>query len=149
MAKDVYIVDANRSEATTTWPEPSAPSDFAGLAARVSNRVIEGMTEVKPGLYVADKSTSIFSRNEHMAGAEHAAQVATRAANAIEDKYLKGQREHGGNIRVKAGMLGHAEDESRDLVVYLDVLREQLTAVRNQALALAASVDKIIGVPEP
>lgn len=86
----------------------------------------------------------------HFGDAElnHARDVANRAAVAIEAKYLRGQREHGGNIRVKGGMLGHAEDESRDLVVYLDVLREQLSNVRDQARKLVAAMDQILGTPE-
>lgn len=81
-------------------------------------------------------------------GADHAALIGRTVGNAIESKYLRGQREHGGNISLKAGMLGHAEDESRDLSVYLFVLREQLGEVRAQAQALVMALDKVLGTPE-
>lgn len=41
-------------------------------------------------------------------------------------KYAAGQREHGGNLWEKPGMLEHAIEEAIDLVVYLFTLREQI-----------------------
>lgn len=78
----------------------------------------------------------------------HAARVATDVAEAVHAKYLRGQSEHGGRIWEKAGMLAHAENESRDLDVYQHVLREQLTGIRDQASALLAALDRVLGPPE-
>jgi hypothetical protein len=43
----------------------------------------------------------------------------------LAEKYEAGQREHGGNIWEKPGMLEHAIEEAIDMVVYLYTLREQ------------------------
>ncbi len=42
-------------------------------------------------------------------------------------KYAKGQREHGGNLWQKEGVLDCAIEEAIDLVVYLYTLKEQLS----------------------
>lgn len=47
-------------------------------------------------------------------------------------KYEAGQREHGGNLWEKGGMIEHALEEAIDLVVYLYTLREQ----RNKGMKL-------------
>lgn len=78
----------------------------------------------------------------------HAARVASEVAEAIHAKYCKGQQEHGGQIWKKAGMLGHAEDEARDLSVYHHVLRDQLAALRAHLADTLAELDAILGTPE-
>ena len=45
-------------------------------------------------------------------------------------KYDDGQREHGGNLWEKPGMLEHALEEAIDLVIYLYTMREQREAGR-------------------
>lgn len=44
----------------------------------------------------------------------------------LDVKYRKGQREHGGDVWLKGGMLDHAIDEVVDLAVYLLTLKQQL-----------------------
>lgn len=85
---------------------------------------------------------------ETFVAADHAVAVARDAARRIEDKYLRGQQEHGGHLPRKAGLLAHAEAEGLDLVIYQHAIREQLESVRSQAVALAAAVDKLLGEPE-
>lgn len=46
-------------------------------------------------------------------------------------KYENGQREHGGNLWQKPGMLEQAIDEAIDLVIYLLTLREQCSGARS------------------
>jgi hypothetical protein len=43
----------------------------------------------------------------------------------VTRKYKKGQREHGGDMWLKKGMLDEAINEVVDLVVYLLTLKEQ------------------------
>lgn len=43
----------------------------------------------------------------------------------VRAKYESGQREHGGNLWEKGGMLENALAEALDLVVYLYTLKEQ------------------------
>lgn len=51
----------------------------------------------------------------------------TRRFNAdLAAKYEKGQKEHGGNLWQKGGMIDHAIEEAIDLVVYLYTLKEQM-----------------------
>lgn len=109
-------------QTTTDWTtaEPSAPSDFAGLA----------------------------ERGRKTPGELHAETIAAATSDAIYAKYMRGQREHGGDLRRKAGMLAHVEDETRDQVVYLYTLREQMTDIRDRALALLTAIEKILGAPE-
>lgn len=49
-----------------------------------------------------------------------------RFTHALADKYTAGQREHGGNVWLKRGMLREAKAEVLDLWVYLDTLEQQL-----------------------
>lgn len=44
-------------------------------------------------------------------------------------KYLAGQKEHGGRLWEKRGMLAHCEEEVWDLAAYLPTLRAQLEEV--------------------
>jgi hypothetical protein len=47
-------------------------------------------------------------------------------------KYVRGQRQHGGRLWEKPGMLANAIDESTDLIVYLLTMREQLGHLADQ-----------------
>jgi hypothetical protein len=60
---------------------------------------------------------------EHQA---HVNRILTRFNKELTKKYEQGQREHGGNLWLKGGMLDLAIEEVIDLVVYLYTLREQL-----------------------
>jgi hypothetical protein len=86
----------------------------------------------------------------------HLKRVQLAAMKRINAKYKKGQKEHGGNIWEKAGMLANAEDESTDFIVYLYTLREQLEEAYAllqretypQAITKAREIiEKILGKP--
>ena len=67
--------------------------------------------------------------SEYATPADHAATVIRRVGYAIDEKYHKGQEEHGGRLWKKPviNMIGQ---EITDLNVYHDVLVEQWTSVR-------------------
>jgi len=44
----------------------------------------------------------------------------------VDKKYRQGQKEHGGKLWLKSGLIDQAIDESIDMVVYLLTLKEQL-----------------------
>ena len=94
--------------AHTTWPTPlgqaSAPSPACGL----------GVGELTPEAHFAHLSREFAQE----AGA----------------KYERGQREHGGQLWRKRGMLTCAIEEAHDQVVYLQTLRGQ---IENEAGRLA------------
>ncbi len=56
----------------------------------------------------------------------HMRAIGESMVKKLDAKYRKGQKEHGGNIWEKAGMLANAEDEVTDLAVYVHTLRGQL-----------------------
>lgn len=61
---------------------------------------------------------------------DHAQAVAQRTAQAIITKYMRGQKEHGGKLWTTP-CLHKATEEAIDLIVYLDVITEQInTAVQ-------------------
>ena len=55
----------------------------------------------------------------------HADQIARDFTRAYKGKYMKGQKEHGGKLWEKPGMLNHMTEEILDLVSYVEVLNEQ------------------------
>ena len=55
---------------------------------------------------------------------KHAQELADKAGDMIEKKYLIGAKKHGGNIKRKL-MVPHALEEATDLMVYLLTLQEQ------------------------
>ena len=61
----------------------------------------------------------------------HLQVVLSENTKRITRKYRAGQKEHGGRLWEKGGMLGHVEAEVTDLNVYLPTLRAQLMAVLN------------------
>jgi hypothetical protein len=56
----------------------------------------------------------------------HLQRVLTRFTRALSQKYRAGQREHGGNLWTKRGMLDRAIEEAIDQAIYLMTLREQI-----------------------
>jgi hypothetical protein len=69
-----------------------------------------------------------MSVTENGMGPDHEAHVGRilTAFNAdLRAKYAAGQREHGGHLWEKPGMLDNAIQEAIDLVVYLYTLKEQ------------------------
>lgn len=59
---------------------------------------------------------------EHQA---HLARILDAFQRDVTEKYAAGQREHGGNLWEKPGMLEHAIEEAIDLVVYLYTAKER------------------------
>ncbi len=55
----------------------------------------------------------------------HLARILSQVTTDLRQKYESGQREHGGNLWEKPGMLEQAIAEVLDLAVYLYTLREQ------------------------
>jgi hypothetical protein len=58
----------------------------------------------------------------------HAAQIADWIGEELYRKYLRGQKEHGGNVARK-NVRKHITEEAIDLIVYLAVLQEQLATI--------------------
>jgi hypothetical protein len=56
----------------------------------------------------------------------HVQGIVRRFNEAVTEKYDKGQREHGGDLWRKPGMLAAAKDEAIDLWIYLDTLEQQI-----------------------
>lgn len=69
---------------------------------------------------------------------KHIADISAASSRRIEAKYRKGQKEHGGNLWEKEGMLANIEDETTDLIVYVHTLREQI----EQAYGLLTHIDR-------
>lgn len=61
-----------------------------------------------------------------MTSKEHGKLIATEFARLMLIKYAKGQKEHGGHLWEKEGMLESAIDEVVDLAVYLLTLKHKL-----------------------
>lgn len=59
----------------------------------------------------------------------HLIAVQTFTRTMIDRKYRAGQRQHGGDLWLKPGMLAHAFDEVVDQVTYLQACREQCQAM--------------------
>lgn len=83
----------------------------------------------------------------------HARALARRASAHLRERYAAGQREHGGWLWAKAGVLAHATDEAIDLVVYLATLRAQLAAIadalrRGEVEEALAALEAVLGPPE-
>ena len=55
---------------------------------------------------------------------KHATELADKAAELIEEKYLVGAKNHGGDIKRKL-LLPHANEEAVDMMVYLLTMEEQ------------------------
>jgi hypothetical protein len=56
----------------------------------------------------------------------HIDRIVAEFDQQVRAKYAAGQREHGGNIWQKPGMLQHAKEEVLDLWVYLCTLEQQM-----------------------
>lgn len=62
----------------------------------------------------------------------HLSGIKSRFCAGVDDKYRKGQKEHGGDLWKKPGLFPMLKDETRDFIVYADTLEQQL----RDALAL-------------
>jgi hypothetical protein len=60
----------------------------------------------------------------------HLQRILERVVRDVSAKYRAGQREHGGHLWEKSGMLEHAIEEVLDLAVYLYTLKEQMERPR-------------------
>jgi len=56
----------------------------------------------------------------------HLASVKEDFAKLVDGKYRQGQREHGGNLWLKHGLIDQAIEEAIDQVVYLLALKQQI-----------------------
>ena len=67
------------------------------------------------------------TKNHAMSAARraHLQRILTQFHASARAKYENGQREHGGNLWQKPGMLDQAIAEATDLVIYLLTLKEQ------------------------
>lgn len=59
----------------------------------------------------------------------HLSGIKTRLCAGLDDKYRKGQKEHGGDLWKKPGLFPMLKDETKDFVVYADTLEQQLRDV--------------------
>jgi hypothetical protein len=57
---------------------------------------------------------------------DHLNRIKTQVINLIDTKYRAGQKEHGGNLWLKTGLLDEAINEVIDLAVYLLTMKEQI-----------------------
>lgn len=87
----------------------------------------------------------------------HLGRVQERFRKDVEEKYRRGQAEHGGDLHKKPAMLKMLREEVLDAVVYQTTLEEQIRAViRNLSAAVTTgswelvdrSVDELIGMCE-
>jgi lipopolysaccharide biosynthesis regulator YciM len=85
---------------------------------------------------------------------KHLKDIIGSISRRVDEKYRKGQKEHGGDLWLKSGMMDNAMDEVSDLVTYLYTMREQieeaagcLRVERNHDGKALAILDKILGKP--
>lgn len=57
---------------------------------------------------------------------QHLERVKARFALAADHKYRAGQKEHGGNLWLKPGMVDMLLEEAIDFYIYLATLKEQI-----------------------
>lgn len=57
---------------------------------------------------------------------DHLFDIIDKFSVMVDKKYRKGQREHGGDLWLKAGLINFAIEEALDQVVYLLTLKSQL-----------------------
>ena len=70
---------------------------------------------------------------------EHLIRIKTDFVTLVDKKYRAGQKEHGGDLWLKTGMIDMAIDEAIDQVTYLLTLKEQLNKL---GLALGEKIDE-------
>jgi hypothetical protein len=70
----------------------------------------------------------------------HLSGIKSRFCTSVDEKYRKGQKEHGGDLWKKPGLFPMLKDETTDFIVYADTLEQQLREI----LALLATYDKTI-----
>lgn len=63
---------------------------------------------------------------------DHLRDIKYNLLNDIDAKYRHGQREHGGDVWKKQGMIDNAIEEVLDLAVYLYTLRDQISKVKDK-----------------
>lgn len=61
-----------------------------------------------------------------LAHANHLLSLTEEISKRVRKKYIKGQREHGGQLWLKKGLIDMAIEEAIDQVVYLLTLKQQL-----------------------
>lgn len=82
------------------------------------------------------RTTHFTVRSEHLSDGQshHVEAIGKEFCNSLADKYIKGQREHGGNLYDKSidYLLTEAINECIDQFTYLTTLRER---IRNEQSA--------------
>ena len=61
----------------------------------------------------------------------HVIGIVQRLVSGVTDKYEAGQKEHGGNLWKKSGIIRNIHNETFDFAVYVDVLKQQLQMVQS------------------
>jgi hypothetical protein len=59
----------------------------------------------------------------------HLSHILDRAERELRVKYADGQKEHGGNIWAKGGLMQQMRAEALDQMVYTDVIEQQLRGI--------------------
>lgn len=62
----------------------------------------------------------------------HLRDIKYNILNDLDRKYRAGQREHGGDVWKKSGMIDNAIEEVLDLAVYLYTLRDQISKIQKR-----------------
>lgn len=75
------------------------------------------------------------------ANAAHIEGIVERVSADLRTKYAAGQKEHGGNLWEKPGMIDYAIEEVLDLAVYLYTLRDDLRRLSNYVPATEQRYD--------
>jgi hypothetical protein len=59
----------------------------------------------------------------------HLSGIKSRFCAGVDNKYRKGQLEHGGDLWKKPGLFPMLKDETTDFIVYADTLEQQLREI--------------------
>jgi hypothetical protein len=93
----------------------------------VSDEIEDAMAELipfdSPARHLPRSSDMTPDRERHLES------VLKSATSLIDQKFRRGQVEHGGNLWEKPGMLRHAIEENADQCVYLFTLEGQMSAL--------------------
>lgn len=83
---------------------------------------------------------------------QHLQGIIGRFVEHFTEKYLKGQKEHGGNLWEKPGMLKMLRQEHLDSIAYDDSLQYQIQSAHDYAIqgdtqSCILMLEKILGDP--
>lgn len=80
------------------------------------------MTQVQDGKVVDGTAEVPMTYEQEL----HLSNIVVGFAREVDAKYRKGQKEHGGNLWMKSGMLQFLREETLDFIVYSATLEQQL-----------------------